>query len=399
MKLSAGFRRRGIMSAAAAAATAAVIGLAVPAVAAQATARGAGQTGSPAAVPWTKVGPGWSLAQYSASQGGEGKEAMAGPMSLYLVDPSGGKYRLFTWSAHSRQAQWHLLAWSGDVRRALFEQAGVGPVPYRQRVIQLQLSTGATTNFLLPAQVFPIGYTRPAGLALLAQKGGAISSQDKVSLQRYSLTGQLEKTLITVTGPAGNYLTMSAYQPSGTELAVGSARGLKVISNAGGVVRNLAVPGVRDGCSAVRWWDASTILASCSAPGANGPRMWLVPASGVRPTALTPARTGGFDLGDFNAWRVSGGLYVDGYGPCATLVIGRQPAHGRERQIRVPGQDSSSIVTATRSSLQVVGTGCDGGASLVWFSPVTRSTKVVIPVGPHQYGVVSAVPYFVTGKF
>jgi hypothetical protein len=40
--------------------------------------------------------------------------------------------------------------------------------------------------------------------------------------------------------------------------------------------------------------------------------MWLVPASGGAPTALT-LRTGrGFDLGDFNAWQLSSSLYLDG---------------------------------------------------------------------------------------
>jgi hypothetical protein len=128
--------------------------------------------------------------------------------------------------------------------------------------------------------------------------------------------------------------------------------------------------------------------------------MWLIPASGARPTALTPVRTSGFDLGDFNAWQLSSGLYVDGFGACGTLVIGRQPAHGKEQQVNVPGADSSLVVNATRSRLMVERiNACSPGISLVWFNPATRAMKVAIGVGRHQMGVQQVVPYFIAGKF
>jgi hypothetical protein len=128
--------------------------------------------------------------------------------------------------------------------------------------------------------------------------------------------------------------------------------------------------------------------------------MWLVPASGARPAALTPARTRGFDLGDFNAWQLSSGLYLDGFGACGTLVIGRQPAGGPEQMIQVPGAPSSLIENATNSRLLVERiNGCMPGISLVWFNPATRALTIAIPVKGHQDGVVGLVPYFVTGKF
>ena len=72
--------------------------------------------------------------------------------------------------------------------------------------------------------------------------------------------------------------------------------------------------------------------------GLAGGNMWLVPASGATPTVLTPPRRKiTFDMGDFNAWQLSSGLYVDGVGACATLVIGRQhidkaePENGDDR--------------------------------------------------------------------
>src|SRR5215469_1766433 len=400
--------RRGVVAAAALAIAGTGVALTVPATAAQTVAADrvlrAGQAGSPAQVPWRNVGPGWTLAMYSASQGGEGVHPRSGPSTLYLVNPAGGRYSLFTWRAGSPRSRWSLLDWSGDVSRALFTSGPAfgGTVP--QHVYQLQLRTGAVTGFTLPARVSAVGYTRPDGLNILAEKGTATSLNSKITLQRYNLAGRLQKTLATVTGLSGSVINLSgvAYQPAGAELAAGSLRGLELISNAGGVIRSLPVPGAGSGCNVVRWWTPATVLASCSAePVSAGPRLWLVPASGVAPTALTPVRNGhGFDSGDFNAWQLSSGLYLDGYGACGTLVIGRQPAHGPEQMISVPGAASSLIVNATSSRLLVERiNGCMPGVSLVWFNPVTRALTVVIPVRGHQIGVVGAVPYYIAGRF
>jgi TolB protein len=395
MKIAPGSRRaRRTLAAGAMAAATIAATLAGPALAAQASPAGgvlgAGQVGSRAEVPWSKVGPGWALAYYSASQGGEGVQPKAGASRLYLVDPQGGRYSLAAFPARSAASQWQLQAWSGDTRRALLTSDGPGTT---ERVHQLQLRTGRISTFTLPANVSAIGYTRPDGLNILAGKG---QSYGPGTLLRYNLAGQLQQTLAKVYD-----INQVASQPGGAMLAGSVRNGLELISNSGGVIRKLPVPGVRYGCTPVRWWTARTILASCTIASAPGPQLWLVPASGARPSALTPARTGpGFDAGDFNAWQLSSGLYLDGYGACGSLVIGRQPAHEAEQMVSVPGSASSLIVTATRSSLMVERiNGCSPGISLVWFNPATRAMKVALPVRGHQYGVVGLVPYFVTGKF
>jgi hypothetical protein len=387
--------RRALAVAVAAAAAVGAAGLAGPAMAARAPATrvrvlGAGQTGSRAAVPWSKVGPGWALGMFSRSTGGEGVKPTSGSATLYLVDPAGGKYALVTWSARSQQAQWELVAWSGDARRALLTSGGFGT---REQVHQLQLRTGKISSFTLPKNVSAIGYTRPDGLNILVGKGQSYSSG---MLERYSLSGKLLKTLGKVYD-----ISQVAYQPSGATLAGSESNGLALISNGGGVVRKLPVPGVKFGCEPVRWWSATKILASCLVPAAPGPQLWLVPASGAKPTALTPVRTHPtFDAGDFNAWQISSGLYLNGYGACGTLVIGRQPAHGAEQMVSVPGSASSQIVTATSSSLLVQRiNGCNPGVSLVWFNPATRKMTVAIATHGNQHGVVGIEPYFVSGKF
>ncbi len=399
MRLRAQFRGRRVIAAAATVAAAVSTGLAVPALAASAAPSGlvlgAGQTGTRAAVPWSKVGPGWALAMYSASQGGEAVEPKTGPATLYLVDPQGGKYKLITWSARSPQARapWNLVDWSGDTRRALFSSGYAGAT--REHLHQLQLRTGHVSSFTLPKDVIAIGYTRPDGLNILAEKGTAESLTSKLTLQRYGLTGKLQKRLATVTD-----LGQVAYQSAGAAIAAGALHGLELISNTGGVIRSLPVPGASDGCSAVRWWTKGTVLASCFVTNEAGPRLWLVPAGGAKPTALTPVRKGGFDLGDFNAWQLSSGLYLDGYGACGTLVIGRQQRHGKEQMVSVPGAASSLIVNATRSTLMVERiNACSPGISLVWFNPATRALTVAIRDGHNQFGVTRVVPYFIAGKF
>jgi TolB protein len=401
MRIAAGFRGRRIITAAAtAAAAAAAVGLAVPAMAAPAAPSSrtlsAGQAGTLSQVPWSQVGPGWALATYSASQGGVGIKPKAGPSALYLVDPKGGRYTLFTWSARSPQAQWNLIAWSGDVSRALFSSPHPDGSSVPEHLYQLQLRTGRITGFKLPANVTAIGYTRPDGLNILAEKGTSTTNPgSRFTLQRYSLTGTLQKNLATIRG-----LTAVAYQQNGLSIAAGEQHGLELVSNAGGIVKNLPVLGVKGGCVAVRWWSSSTVLASC-ATSQPGPRMWLVPVSGAKPTALTPVRTGSnFDLGDFNAWKLSSGLYVNGLGACGTVVIGRQPARGKEQQVNVRGAGSPLIVNATSSTLMVERiNACQPGISLVWFNPATHALTVAIPDGHNQFGVTGVVPYFIAGKF
>jgi hypothetical protein len=393
--------QRAIAAAAVVAATAATVGLAVPAMAASAA-----PSTRASAVPWGKVGPGWALALYSATQDGEGIKFKAGSSTLYLVSPQGARYKVITWSAKSPRASWDLLSWSGDAKRALFSTGPIFVGSARQHIYQLQLRTGRVTGFTLPAKVNAVGYTRPDGLNILAEKGNLGTGTSAITLQRYSLTGKLQKSLATVKGfdllAFGNGIPSAPYNSAGTELAAGTTNGLELISNGGGVIRKLRVPGVTEGCSAVRWWSKSTVLATCFVTGDVGPRMWLVPASGAKPTAQTPVRTGsGFDFGDFNSWQLSSGLYVDGLGACGTLVIGRQPTHGKEQQVNVPGAASSLVVNATSSKLMVERiNGCNPGVSLVWFNPKTRAMKVAIPIaGKNQEGVSGVVPYFIAGKF
>ena len=76
------------------------------------------------------------------------------------------------------------------------------------------------------------------------------------------------------------------------------------------------VPGTSPvGCSPDRWWSPGVILAGCENHAAGRNQLWLVPADGTRPSALTPVRGGhSADFGDIGAWSLPGGLYLQALG-------------------------------------------------------------------------------------
>jgi hypothetical protein len=65
---------------------------------------------------------------------------------------------------------------------------------------------------------------------------------------------------------------------SRAEIAAGSVHGITLVSNKGGIIRSLPVPGVKYGCGAVRWWDSG-----CS-PAVSV--VWFSPATRALTVAL-----------------------------------------------------------------------------------------------------------------
>lgn len=339
-----------------------------PASSRQAGARkaAAGQaSASSSAVPWAAVGPGWVLDTYSA-----GTKARPAPTTLYLVSPAGAKYPLHSWPA-SKTPVPTLVAWAGDKTQALFEMHSADGLP--DGYGELSLTTGAMTRMAFAsASTTPIGYTLPAGTQLL----GITQNAQSTTIARYTRAGVLVKTLVTVGQALG-----ASYSPDGTELAVAGQGGLLLVSNAGGVPRKLPVPGAgaRTLCQPARWWNATTILASCG-------RLWLVSVSGGAPSALTPVRDPGKppnDYGDIDAWRLPSGLYLQSLGACGTLELNKQAANGSVSRVTVPGMtDSPVVVTASGAQLLVGQLGCGGsGGQLAWYNPATHAEHWVFKTG------------------
>jgi hypothetical protein len=327
------------------------------------------------AVPWASVGAGWVLAEYSL-----GTTSKPAPTTLYLVNPSGGKYAVYQWAA-SKTAAPRLLAWSGDKSRALLETGS------QNLLEQLNLRTGKAARVNLPVDVLPVGYTRPSGLQLL----GAAVSGSAETLARYTLAGKRAQVLGTQA-----YGASAIYTPDGTELAVSAGAGLLLVSNTGRVIRKLPVSAAdpRIGCGAVRWWNPGTVLAECTPKGGDAAQLWLVPANGAKPKALTPVRKSGPDLGDLDAWPLPSGLYLQSAGACGQLELNKQAKNGSVAPVQVPGLPAGTsleVVTALGPQLLLHDRGCTPGGQLVWFNPATKAEKWLFKTGAE-----AVVPYYST---
>jgi hypothetical protein len=368
------FRRTALTVIVTAAVSAVLLGVGVTSgVAAAQPAGGAVRAG----VPWNRIGAGWVLTQYASAA----PEGGSGPAMLYLISPGGTRYQLARWPNWRSAPQ--LVAWSPDGRRALFQGfAGNGGAEV------LTLATGQVNTFVMPGEASPIGFTTPDGLNIVA---GQLSGSG-TSLARYTLSGQLVKAL----GYSADGQVL--YAPSGTEFVTGSSDGLELASNSGALIRRLPVPGTSaNSCNPARWWNSGTVLASCIPPNSAIPQLWLVPVSGARPTALTPRRSASSaDLGDLDAWRLPGGLYLQGAGPCGVLQIFKQAPGGSITLVTVPHtMGDNHVLTALGSRLLIQApTSCTGSVSLLWFNPATQVDQWLVRAPANVTGAAVAIPFY-----
>ena len=345
---------------------------------------GAGQTGTRTQVPWAKLGPGWVLAEYSASVSPDSSaKPRLGPVSLYLIDPVGGRYLMYRWASRQGRSLPGLIAWSPDGSSALIgqqpEATGYPPI----RVLQLTLATGRVTTFHVPWNVYPQAYTYPDGQAMLATSG-----DQHVKLIRYCLTGRRGPVLAS-----GEDLAY-AQSPNGT-IAVSASNGVELLNAFGKAIRRLPVPGARataGGCGPIRWWSAGTVLAACPERG-----LWLVPTDGSTPRQLSPARNGhGVDpYGDAGAWDLPSGLYLQAVGACSQVYIVRELRNNQVQSVNIPGTrgNNNRIISSLGTRLLVQAqTGCPGSDSLLWLDPATRAVQMLLPAPHDVVGVLAAIP-------
>ncbi len=344
-------------------------------------------------VPWSQVGPGWMLATWSPAvsvpPGGSRPVGSPAPdtvpVTLYLVDPAGGRYAITTFPPTAAPGS---VEWSGDGSHALWASAGPGSSTV---ITELDLHTGTRTSFTVNGSSVAPRYTRPEGKAVLL-------TADK-KLMRVDLAGNPQLTYPTdkLASPFdGQYLST----PDGTQLVLGTASGLALMGNDGTVGKALPVAG-RTGCSPVRWWDngAKTVLASCDA--AHQPQqLWLVPIDGSAPTALTAPITdpSSPDTGDMDAWQLPAGTYVQYAGGCGAIHLGKLNPNGTVSKVSVPNVDPSHsiyVIGVHGGNLDLKATvaGCGPAQSLLEYDPAAGTTNVLL--GPPLNGgaVISAVPY------
>jgi TolB protein len=166
------------------------------------------------------------------------------------------------------------------------------------------------------------------------------------------------------------------------------------VDNAGKLLSNLLIPGTTY-CSPVRWWALAEVLVSCL-EGTNGfTGLWLVPASGAAPTALTvqpPA--GSQDVGDEDAWPVGGGTYLQDAGACGYVYLAVLDPDHTTSPVAVPGvaEGNSQIVLGAAGNRLLVqsAVACGPGVSLLWFNPQSQAASVVLGPGANGGNVISA---------
>jgi hypothetical protein len=351
-------------------------------------------------VPWSKVGPGWTLATWSpvtAHRPGEKRapgeaDPETAATTLYLVDPAGNRYAISTFSGDD--ARLHLTDWSGDGSHALFADGS--------KVISVDLHTGEQT--IIPVQGYP-RYTRPDGKALLVST--SFNGNEPGTLRRIDFAGNVQQTYATEElGGAGQFSGRYLASPDGTQLVLGTANlgnelvprsddSLVVVGNDGKIIRTLPTPMKNADCAPVRWWAPTVVLAHCS-----GSQLWKVPIDGGAPTALTAVNSGqgddpgfGNDLGDGIAWELPSGTFLQSAGACGTAFLSRLTPDGHTTRVNVPGMSQSVFVTgATGDKLMLQGhMDCGGGTALVSYDPAANTSTVLLGPPVNGGGVTKAI--------
>jgi hypothetical protein len=355
------------------------------------SARGDGDESAIDTIPWDDVGSGWTLATWTMDPYIPGNPPATGESAdttLYLVDPSGNRYPISTFPSHGDGYGPRLVDWSGDGGRALISDVD------SSTTIIVDLHTGEQTTAPFAADDrFDPHFTLPSGEAVLLTHD---NGSQPPTLERVDMNGQRE--LLYPTDQLGSPFNGSFLStPDGTQLVLGLDAGSVVLmGNDGTVGRTLSVPGVNT-CSPTRWWDGetgATLLVSCGSNGADQPQLWLMPLDGGAPTALTAPTRG---VGDFSAWQVPAGTFVQTASQCSTYVLEKLNDDGTTSPVAVPGTDpggSVFVIGVSGDDLIVrAAVSCGPGEALIDYAPAANTSTVLLGPSVNGGSVTTAVAY------
>jgi TolB protein len=361
-------------------------------------------------VPWAKVGQGWMLALWNpVTPGMPGSDPLpnepapdVATTTLYLVDPQGNRYPITTFAP---DADPQLVDWSGDGSHALIKPETYEPGASSSSLVSIDLHTGAQTT--LPIKGYA-QYTRPDGNALLIATDN--DRDEPGTLKRIDLAGNEQQSYPTdQLGGAGHFSGGYLQSLDGTQLVLGTANvekdgftksdnnSLVVMGNDGKIIRTLPSPMAKAGCSPVRWWDATVILAHCTSDA--GGQLWKMPIEGGTPTPLTAVNSGqeddpgfGGDIGDDVAWQLPSGTFLQSAGACGTMFLSRLTPDMHTTRVNIPGVSESVIVAgATTDKLLILGkVGCGGTTSLLTYDPAANTSTVLLGPPINGGGVTDA---------
>ena len=351
---------------------------------------GRGRVGTRADIPWSDVGPGWTVAVL-APIGTPGLNTPA-LQTVFLVDPEGDRYKIVTTSGYPLK----LADISGDFRRALFTQF---VEPDSEKVEQLDLSSGVLTTIVKGWAGSWVEYTKPLGKAVVIA-GDDVNSE---TLKRLALTGSTQK--IYDTGVFGNNVqaTLPLYEPDGVSFVLATSTGFAVMINDGTLVRRVPFPPQHTCSSTGRWWAPDVLLAYCRPvvqPTSNGSSavptiatVWRVPIDGGTPSPFNvdvDELSAHIGIGD--AWQTDGGVFVEEVFGCGSgIALQRLDSDGSPHRViySMPGFGALPIhvVGGTRTDLYLRGNiSCQSadGSAVVKFN--ARTGAMLMLIGPQLGG-------------
>lgn len=374
-------------------------------------------TGAPSAlgdVPWSKVGPGWLLAQWSQvtpHRPGENPEPgqptpQTAGATLYLVAPGGDRYAITTFAPAGDLG---LVDWSSDGSHALLAKTAVTP----DSAVSVDLHTGAQTT--VPVAGHP-RYARPDGSALLVST--SFNGKRPGLLTRVDLNGEPElKYQTDDVGGAGPFSGEYAMSPDGAQLVLGTANlgnelvprtdnSLLVIDGDGAVIRRLPAPMPDALCGPVKWWTPQTLLVHCTSAAGAGNQLWEVPLDGAAATALTALNSGqgddpgfGGDLGDGDAWKLPSGVFLQSAGAGCSRFVSQLTPDGHTTRVNVPDvAGGAAVVGATDDRLVLLDQpDCGATTALVSYDPAAGTSTVLLGPPVNGGSVSSAMLHPVPG--
>lgn len=281
-------RRRIATVLAAIAAAAAVLALAVGTlVAGGGDGSSTDRVGNRTEVPWSRVGPGWTLVQDTThtTRERQGYPHLRSDTSerLLLIDPSGVKYLISTVDPE----RWLLTGWSERTGRALFSLSPRGIDPRRKpdqsstSVLVVDLRTGTSRTVTAPGDLLSARFSGPDDQSILFE--------DRQTLAVYSLAGRLQARF---SSPERGLDPATVSSRDGTQIIAGSKAGLAVRdARTGRLVRTLAPPIGFETCGSPVWQPHGELVAGCrpvkpTASSLDGGRLFMF----SRGDTLTPAR-------------------------------------------------------------------------------------------------------------